>query len=604
MGYRTINLHPLLIILVTALVSFLLVTSCTTAATPNSEPVPEATERPRVTLEPGGSRNDEEQPTDWPEPTEPTTLVVTATPLVTATATPDPDAAKYGGTLRVAYPPDHSSPDPIYAEAGIVVNMLDQILEPLIRLNPDATYRPVLAESWNISDDAMTYTFNLRQGVTFHNGADFTAEDVVFSLGRARDQDISVLASSLDAVEDVVAVGDYTVRLDLNTPNVFLLDTLFLIQAAMLDSETDIETLRSGEEVSGTGPFMLDELVPRERITMERNPNHWSGDLPYLDEVVFVGIKEQVGRLEALLSGEVDVVPDLYPMQLGPIYDSPDAKVFSVASTGWIGISINNQIPPFDNKLVRQALRYAVDRDLVNQMAFQGLGAPMNDSPVFPGDSRFFAPEYLPEYDPDKARALLAEAGYPDGIDVELETTTYVGPGMLELPAAFKNSAAAAGVRVNIKELPPYWYGAEIPDGFGPLTAFWTVPQPHPNVLLRAFYHSDEVWAVTHFGKILKEGYEFAPYGIADWTTFESVFTDAPGPLAKELDALIERAEREILEQQMVTYREIQAFLAEQVPQLVIVSVPKLAGARNTVQDLVQSPISPAYYYSTVWLER
>ena len=595
MGYRTINLHPLLIILVTALVSFLLVISCTTAATPNSEPGPEATQRPGVTLELGGSGNDEEQPTDWPEPTEPTTLVVTATPLVTATATPNPDAAKYGGTLRVAYPPDHSPPDPVDAEAGIVVDMLDQVFEPLIRLNSDATYRPVLAESWDINDDFTTYTFNLRQGVTFHNGADFTAEDVVFSLNRFRNPDPSFSASSLDAVEDVVAVDDYTVRLDLNTPNVFLLDTLFLIDAAMLDSETDIEKLRSGEEVYGTGPFMLAELLPRERITMERNPNHWSGDLPYLDEVIFVGISDSAGRREALLSGEVDVVPDLYPMQLGPIYDSPDTKVFSVASSGWIGISINNQIPPFDNKLVRQALRYAVDRDLVNQMAFQGLGAPMNDSPVWPGDSRFYAPEYLPGYDPDKARALLAEAGYPDGIDMSIETTD-MGPGMLELPAAFRNSAAAAGVRVNIKELPPYWYGGEEPYDFGPFTAFWTAPRPHPNVLLRALYHSDEVWAVTHFGKQLKEDYEFTHHGGNDQFNV--------GPLAKELDMLIERAERETLEQQMVTYRETQAFLAEHVPQLVIVSVPKLAGARNTVQDLVQSPVSSANYYSTVWLER
>ena len=533
-----------------------------------------------------------------PEPTEPATPVVTATPLVTATpvvpamATPDPDAAKYGGTLRVAALPELSPTDPVDAEAGMIFNMLDQVFEPLIRLNPDATYRPVLAESWDISDDFTTYTFNLREGVTFHNGADFTAEDVVFSLGRARNPDISVLASKLETVTDVVAVDDYTVQLDLSAPNVFLLDTLFLIQAAMLDSETDIENLRSTKEVYGTGPFMLAELLPGEQLTIVRNPNHWSGSPPYLDEVIFIGISDSASRREALLNGEVDVVPDLEPMQLGPIYDSPDTKVFSVVSAGGVGVAINNQIPPFDNKLVRQALRYAVDRDLVNHMAFQGLGAPLNDSPVFPGDSRFFAPEFVPEYDPERAKALLADAGYPNGIDISIETTD-LGPGMLELPIAFKDSAAAAGVRVNIKEPPPYWDGGEEPRG--PFTAFWTEPRPHPNFLLRALYHSDEVWAVTHFGKQLKEAYEFTDHGGNDQFNL--------GPLAKTLDALIERAEGETLEQQMVTYREIQAFLAEHVPQLFIASWPKLAGARNTVQGLAPSPVSPSYSYGTVWLE-
>ena len=539
-----------------------------------------------------------------PEPTYLPTPVATVTPMVNVTTPPDPDAAKYGGTLRVAYAQDYSPPDPIDAEAGIVLNMLEQVFEPLIRLNPDATYVPSLATSWYISDDATQYTFNLREGVTFHNGADFTAEDVVFSIGRARNPDVSILASTLETVEDVVAVDDYTVRIDLSVPNVLLLDTLFSIQAGILDSEADVEKLRSAEEVYGTGPFMLDELVPRERIAMVRNPNHWSGSLPYLDELVFLGIQEQEGRREALLRGDVDVVHDieLESVQVDAINANPGTQVLDVDSSAWIGIAINNLIPPFDNKLVRQALRYAVDRDLVNQMAFLGLGAPMNDSPVWPGDSRFYAPEYLPEYDPEMAKALLAEAGYRDGIDIDIETVD-LGPGMLELPVAFKESAAAAGIRVKIRELPLNWPGWQLPD-YGPLTAFWVSARPHPNHLLRSLYHSTERWALTYFDKQLKEGYEFAPYGIADWTTFESVFTDKPGPLAQQLDALIERARRETLDQQMVTYRKIQAFLAEHVPQLVIASIPRIAGARADVRGLALNPISWNDYYGKVWLER
>ena len=595
---RIRSLNPLLVILAAALVSVLFALACGEAEEATTPP--EATAAPTEAMEEPTEAMEEpteamEEPTEAME--EPTEAMEEPAPEDTMME-PEP---LYGGSLTVANSPDHSPPDPVDAEAGIILNMLDQVFEPLIRLAPDASYVPVLAESWDISDDFMTYTFNLRQGVTFHNGADFTAEDVVFSLGRARNPDISVLASKLGTVEDVVAVDDYTVRLVLSAPNVLLLDTLFLIQAAILDSEADIEKLRSAEEVYGTGPFMLEELLPRERITMVRNPSHWSGSLPYLDEVIYLGIQEQVGRRLALLNGEVDLVTELAPSQVASINANPTTRVINVESSGWTGIAINNQIPPFDNKLVRQALRYAIDRDLVNQAAFQGLAAPMNDSPVWPGDSRFYASEYEAEYDPEKARALLAEAGYPDGIDISIETTD-LGNGMLELPIAFKDSAAAAGINVEINVHPSdgFW-GSVYPNG--PLTVFWNSPRAEPNHSLTITYHSAETWAVTYFDKILKDGYEFAPYGIADWTTYESVFTDTPGPLAQQLDMLIERARGESVEDRKATYNEVQAFLADQVPGLAIVSWANLAGVGNNVQGLTLSGISGDIFYDTVWLQ-
>ncbi len=604
---RTRGLNPLLVILAVALVSVLFALACGEAEEATTAPEPAPTTAPTTpdddamddgTMDDGTMDDGTMDDGTMDDGTMDDGTMDDGTMDDDSTMmAPEP---QYGGTLRVAAPADHSPPDPVNAEAGMILNMLDQVLEPLIRLNPDATYRPVLAESWDINDDFTTYTFNLRQGVTFHNGADFTAEDVVYSLGRARNPDISVLASKLGTVTDVVAVDDHTVRIDLSAPNVLLLDTLFLIQAAILDSDTDIVKLRSGE-VNGTGAFMLEELLPGERITMARNPNHWSGG-PYLDEVVFVAIKEQVGRRVSLLNGEVDVVTELAPSQVAAINANPTTNVLSVESSGWTGIAINNQIPPFDDKLVRQALRYAIDRDLVNQVAFQGLGAPLNDSPVFPGDSRFFAPEYVPEYDPDRARALLAEAGYPDGIDISIETTD-LGNGMLELPIAFKDSAAAAGINVTVNVHPTdgFW-GSVYPNG--PLTVFWNSPRAEPNHSLTITYHSAETWAVTYFDKILKEGYEFAPYGIADWTTYESVFTDTPGPLAQQLDALIERARGESVEDRKATYNEIQAFLAEEVPALAIVSWTNLAGVGNDVQGLVLSGVSGDIFYDTVWLRQ
>ena len=539
-------------------------------------------------------------PTDKAEPQP----VGAVTPEPTAVVTPEPTKVlepngRYGGALRVAYPTVHSSLDPVSVDGRGMGDAIMQIFEPLVSIAPDASYIPGLATHWDISDDIKSYTFHLREGVKFHNGADFTADDVAFSLNRARKY---MLADELSEIENVSVVDDYTVQIDLSAPNGLLLDHLARFESVILDSETDIDKLNSGEEAYGTGPFMLNELLPMERVAMVRNPDCWNPKLPYLDELVFVGIAERTARREALLDGDVDVVTDVELQEVDAISTDPATKVFSAVSSGWIGIAINNQIPPFDSKLVRQALRYAVDRDLVNQTAFMGLGAPMNDSPVWPGDSRFYAPEYLPEYGPEKARQLLAQAGYTDGIDILIHTAD-LGPGMLELPDAFKQSAASAGIRVDIQRQPSEQFWGEIYP-IGPLTVFWWSPRSHPDHVLSLGFHSGSQWNTTYFGKQLKEGYEFAPYGIADWTTFESVFTDTLGPLAQQLDMLIERAGRETLDQQMVTYREIQAFLAEHVPQLVIASRPKLAGARSAVQNLVLSPVSPYVYYDQVWLEQ
>ena len=572
--------------------------------------VPDAlgTTPPEATVTP--TNMNEPQPTEamTPELTEVVTPVSTEVtvpeptdvtePEPTDVTEPDPtDEAEtesyYGGALRVAYPIDHSTLDPVQAEAVIITDAVGQIFEPLVRIAPDASYVPILATAWEISDDLMSYTFTLREGVKFHNGADFTADDVVFSLNRARDPDISSQAALFGSVDDIVAVDDYAVRIDHDVPNGLFLDVLQLLPSAILDADTDLDKLAVGEEAYGTGPFMLEELLPEERVTMVRNPDYWDRGLPYLDELVFVGIAERSARREALLDGDVDVLPGVEPKEVDAISAGPYTQVHSVVSSSWIGIAINNLIPPFDDKLVRQALRYAIDRDLVNQMAFLGLGAPNNDSPFWPGDSRFYAPEYEVEYDPEKARQLLAEAGYSDGIDITIATAD-LDPGMIELPAAFKQSAAAAGIRVDIKSHSSAQFWSQIYP-YGPLTVFWNLVRPHPDHSLTIIFHSGSRWNTTYFGKQLVEGAEFAPFD-------REIFT--VGPLAQELDALIERARGESLEQQKVTYREIQAFLAEQVPQLVIASRPKIAGAGNHVQGLALSPLSPNYYYETVWLEQ
>ena len=241
----------------------------------------------------------------------------------------------------------------------------------------------------------------------------------------------------------------------------------------------------------------------------------------------------------------------------------------SVASAGHYGIDMDNSRPPFDNKLVRQAFQAATDRELINQAATLGLGSITYDHPFPSNDSRF-APQYAVEYDPELAKSLLEEAGYPNGIEIDLHTGD-VAPGMIEMAVAFKESAAPAGIRVNIQRRPSdaFWSEVFMQETF--VVIYWA-PRPSMDTMLTQVYHGESAY-------------------------------NAPRYYNDTLDELIARARGETLEQQKVTYAEIQRILADDVPRLVIGSPPLLYGTRNNVQDAGPTPVR-ARSLKNAWLEK
>ena len=271
--------------------------------------------------------------------------------------------------------------------------MVENLYDPLVRVEADFTYAPALAESWETNDDLSSYTFHLRRGVKFHHGKEFKAEDVLFTMNRIRDPEIGVPdAALLDPVVDIVAVDDYTVRFDLNAPNGVFLNAFSIYPMHILPADVDVDRLTL--EAFGTGPFILDEWLPGERATMVRNPDYWEEGRPFLDEIVFVGIAEAVTRSEALKSGDVDVVYLLETQSVAGVDAHPDTKVLSVGSAGHFGITMDNSRPPFDNKLVRKAFQAATDRELINQAATLGLGSITYDHPFADSDSPLRAAAY------------------------------------------------------------------------------------------------------------------------------------------------------------------------------------------------------------------
>ena len=247
----------------------------------------------------------------------------------------------------------------------------------------------------------------------------FKSEDVVYTFKRLLDPDVeSPIASTLDFVTNVVALDDQTVRFDLDSPNAYLPDLVALYHARIIPSDIDPERLAAGE--FGTGPFMLKEHVAGERIVMERNPDYWWEGYPYLDQVVFFYIPEPKTRAEALKSGAVDVINELIASNVQGLEALAETRVSEATSAAYINLAMDMRVPPFDNKLVRKALQAATDRKAILQAAQFGKGEIAYDHPILPSDPLFWegSKEALPSYNPELAKTLLEDAGYPDGLDL------------------------------------------------------------------------------------------------------------------------------------------------------------------------------------------
>ena len=475
---------------------------------------------------------------------------------LTPTGAPSPDSVqpKRGGTLRVAVVKDHSTFDPpiVLAVPDIVVTR--QAYDNLILRDPDdLSLMPMLALSWESNADLTQFTFHLRPGVKFHHGKDFKAEDVVYTFNRLLDPEVgSPIAATLDFVTNVVALDDLTVRFDLNSPNTYLPDLVALYHARIIPSDIDPERLANEE--FGTGPFILKEHVVDERIVMVRNPDYWWEGRPYLDEVIFFYIPEPETRAEALKSGAVDVIHDLIASNVPTLEAHPETRVSEAASAAYLNLAMDITVPPFDNILVRRALQAATDREAILQAAQFGKGEIAYDHPIPPGDPHFWeaSKEAVPSYDVDRAKALLEEAGYPDGIDLILYTSTSAGT-MVEMAVAFKDKAAPAGIRVKIQREPEenYWTDVWMVKPF--TTVSWGGRAP--DEALSVVYKSNAQWNESRYNN----------------------------PRVDEL--IIKARSQADPADRKETYREIQRILIDEVPRIIPVFGPEFQGLRLGVRD-------------------
>ena len=291
---------------------------------------------------------------------------------------------------------------------------------------------PVLAESWSLSDDNITLTFNLRKGVKFHDGTDFNAEVAVMNYRTLLDEDYefyNALGAAFSSwtmssiVDSVRAVDEYTLEMTLQAPFFGIIDRLQVWPCCGMISGKSIETM-TPEEIAenpvGTGHFKFKSWSRGEALVMERNEDYW-GEKALLDEFVVVPILNEVARVAALVAGDIDIAVNVTPENLLLIRDLPGYEGYARLSWAYYGLNPNHREPPFNDQRVREAASLCIDREELSNDLMQGVLKPGNQIwGVNPGRD---ANAPLLPYDPERARELLAEAGYPDGFKTKMYGT-------------------------------------------------------------------------------------------------------------------------------------------------------------------------------------
>ncbi len=300
-------------------------------------------------------------------------------------------------------------------------NISQQMFEGLTWLDDDNNVVGALAESWEISEDGTEYTFHLREGVKFHNGEDFTAEDVVTSWIAGKDP-ANAYAYVHERAESVEVIDDYTVKITTPEP-----DPLFLIiparDWAMIPTDYFNEVGLEGIEANpiGTGPFKFVEWIKGDRIVMEAFEDYWDEGLPKIARLVFRPIPESSTRVAAIQTGEIHIANRLSSEEAQSLLGIPDVQVVRYPVDRVYYIAFNNLTSgigqPTEAVLVRQAMNYAVDRQAIIDALFDGF-ADLSTGYITPGNLGYNDSIEPYPYDPDKARELLAEAGYPDGFEI------------------------------------------------------------------------------------------------------------------------------------------------------------------------------------------
>ena len=354
-------------------------------------------------------------------------------------------------TLYVALEAEPPELDPNFSSAYVDRQVMASLYDKLVDIDENGEIVPMLAKSYDVSDDGKVYTFHLRDGIKFHDGTEFNAEAVKYNLDRYQEED-SVRSTEVEPIESVEAVDEYTVRVTLSKPFAPFLAVL-TDRAGIMASPKAIEENngRISKDPVGTGPFKFVERVRGDHITVEKNPDYWRKGLPKIDKIEYRGIEDENVQYQNLQSGELDIIDSIPVVEFKELQQSGDYNVSIEQGLGFQGIYLNVTQPPFDNKQLRQAVYRLVDRDAIVKAVLRNVGGEAGNSP-FSEQSWAYSEESdsYPEPSVEEAKALLKEAGEPDGFSFTLKTDP--SPLNQQIGQVIQNNLKPAGIDVNLEQ--------------------------------------------------------------------------------------------------------------------------------------------------------
>lgn len=482
-------------------------------------------------------------------------------------------APKAGGTLKISHSTRIATLNVLSLSGPAEYPCIDMLYSGLTRMGLDNQPHADLATEWSANDDATEFTFVLREGVTFHDGTPFTADDVVATYEAILNPDIpSAARSVLTMVESVEAVDDLTVKFVLSAPFADLPYSTAHANARILSRaalEGDLSKLDT--TANGTGPFKLETYDTARMVRLVKNDAYYKPDQPYLDAVEMMLFPDLAAETANFLSGETDVMLTVQQADFARIAESAGIEAQQVGSGRYVCVVMRQDQEPWNDVRVRKALGMAVDRQLLVDIILEGLGRPAYDSIVAP-ELEYATDKPEIAYDPEGARALLAEAGYPDGLKATLVASDR--PAIRAQTAiALKQTAAAAGFDLEIKTMPHDTYLAEEWMKGDFYVGYWgmqpTIDATYNLLLTSEASYQDTEWKNAEFDALIAEG---------------------RSTVDPELRAEI--------------YAKAQALELEEKPYIVPFFEDVLTASRDTTEEWHVAPISRFYFIEDVWMDK
>jgi ABC-type transport system substrate-binding protein len=486
---------------------------------------------------------------------------------------------KLGGTLRVAWEADVTGLDPHLSPGIQAYFVVGNLFNSLLSIDADLNYVPELAESWEVLEDGRVYVFHLRQGVKFHDGTNFDAEAVRWNFQRIVDPEEKAIDIGFYSIVEAVEVLDaHTVRFTLKHPSATLLPVMAANRAGFLQMSPASYKQWGKENVRlhpvGTGPFTLARWDQNQIIVLEKNPHYFKPGLPYLDRIELRIMKEGVTRVTALRTGEVDFANAIPREHVERLMRDAKIQLLKGRETQRISTQFNQRQPVFQDVRVRRALLgYGIDRQAIAKTALLGLAQPLW-SFVPSGSKGHIDFGEIYSYDPDKARALLQEAGYNDKNPLRYTIMTHGGEASLPTIATIlKTQYAKLGVEVTVE----------------------VIDRP---LFLRRM-NQDRDWDQL----VNLTAAAFDPYSATraiDSRAGSNIINHAD----KQLDALIDRMKESATEEAFLQAGyDFQRYIAENMMTTGIVSFPFLQAARSEVKGYVHLH-GYKISFETTWLDK